>query len=102
MSIERYKSIIKNDVQSLEYNEEKHYFRLPSRSGGNIYEIMRSSELTQDQRLRKILAAIICDEEGNHIFNCEDEEHLKIIDALPTVLAGLFIQSFNDCYLKKK
>jgi len=102
MNLESYKEIIKSEVRRIEVAGKTHYFKLPGYLDVDLFSVMKDESLEQPIKMLHCLAAVICDEDGQRVFDISDEEHCKIIKALPNELQIALINNIAEVFFPKE
>jgi len=83
MNKDDYKQSIKNEVRSVEVAGKNHFYRVPGYLDLDLFSIMKDEGIEQKHKMIKVLASVICDEDGSRVFNPDDASDLKIVRELP-------------------
>jgi len=103
MDFNDYTELVKGHIIKLDVHGEKsHFMIVPSGLSSDFMKLMNDDSIDESNRLLRVIAHALCDENGKRVFDPENEEHLKIIINIPTEIQICLIETMAEIMFPKK
>lgn len=96
MDIGFFDNLIKEGVSHIEHDGKSFYMLTPSALRGSLLEVMSNPDLEQNEKIARVMAMILCDENGKLIFNHSDPDHLEKIKSIPDKYIVVLIDAMME------
>ena len=101
-SIEDFESIVKAKLRSIEVDGNKYYYQMPKFLNVNIIDIMQDDKISENERMIKLIATMVCNSDGITIFDSDNQKHRNIIKNLPNDVQIKLIEVASNLFFPKK
>lgn len=95
-------SLIQEGVKHIEHDGKSFYMLTPSALSGSVTEIMTDSKMNQNDKITKVLAMVLCSEDGTLIFDVKNQEHIAKIKAIPDKYIVVLIDHMMEALFPSK
>lgn len=102
MNIEDYKKINAEGVETIPVNGIDHHMRVSGVLDCDLLALMQDEDIKQNEKMVKFLCGVLCNAEGERIFDPENKEHFEIVKTLPIDVQTPLILKAQDIFFPKK
>jgi len=102
MNIDDYKKINEDCIKTIPINGKNHYLRIGGVLDFDLLSLMQDDKIDGNDRMIKFLCRMICDENGERVFESDNKEHYKIVQKLPHDVQNILTLHVQDAVFPKK
>jgi len=102
MNIEDYKNINAEGVETISVNGKDHHMRISGVLDCDLLALMQDDDIKQNVKMVKFLCGVLCNAQGERIFDPENKEHFDIVKTLPIDVQTPLILRAQDIFFPKK
>jgi len=93
------KKVIKEGVvKVLDGNGKDAYMRVSGQLDTNYISVINDKEIDQYERLTTLLCMVLCDVDGNHLYDYKNEEDLALVRMMPDEYSMPLVEKFGELF----
>jgi len=94
------KKVIKEGVVEVVAGDgHKCFMRVSGQLDTNFIAVMQNKDVDMHQRLCTVLCMILCDAEGNHLFDFKNEDDIKLVSMMPDKHSVPLIEKLEELFM---
>ena len=102
MNIDDYKKINADCIKTIPINGQDHHLRIGGVLDFDLLSLMQDDTIDGSERMIKFLCRMICDKDGQRIFESDNKEHYEIVKKLPHDVQNELTTHVQDAVFSKK
>jgi len=102
MNIDDYKKINADCIKTIPINGQNHYLRIGGILDFDLLSLMQDDAINGSERMIKFLCCMICDKDGQRVFESDNKDHYEIVKKLPHDVQNGLTEHVQEVIFNKK